>query len=696
MNALDINPASTILIVDDEPVMRKALGELLAAEGYNLAFAGNGAEALEKAQELVPDLILLDIVMPDMDGFEVCQRLRADPLLAQVPVILITSLGDRDSRLRGFEVGADDYVTKPMDEVELRARVRTTTRLNRYRRLLVEQTRRQQAEETLRAVSSRHQAILAAVPDIIMEIDGRQVYTWANQAGLEFFGQDVLGKETSFYLEGEQDTCDAIQPLFDGDENAIYVESWQRRKDGEKRLLAWWCRGLGDADGNVTGILSTARDITERKQAEEMIVHRNKELGTLYAIASTINQSLDLDYILDATLHKVLEVIQADASWIQLPDKDSDTLSLVAHRGFSQEMIRETKTAKVKLGEGLTGKIVQSGEPIIVDNVSDDPRLDLKSVKQETVYGAVGVPIKLRDRPLGVLGVFNRSPRQLTAQETQLLTAIGHQLGVAIENTRLIEETAEVEILQELDRLRSELIANVSHELRTPLGLIKLCSTVLLEQDMNLDHETQQQFLHNIDQETDRLEVIVDNLLSLSRLESNQLRQDRRPTQMEELSREVIKGIEIQFPQYHFAHDFPPEPLMATVDPRHIEQVLRNLLTNAVKYSPDGGEITVRGWGDESRVTISVNDHGIGIPPEDLERIFERFYRVENEVTQEVSGAGLGLAVCRGIVEAHGGRIWVESTLGEGSTFYFTLEHEVQNGIRKLLAVDEEIAYEQG
>ncbi|MCP4538988.1 MAG: response regulator [Chloroflexi bacterium] len=692
-----MDPASTILIVDDEPAMREALGYLLAAEGYDLAFAGDGVEALAKAKELVPDLILLDVMMPHMNGFEVCQRLRADPLLAEVPVILVTSRGDRDSRLQGFEAGADDYVTKPVDEIDLRARVRTTTRLNRYRRLLAEQARRQQAEDALHAVSSRHQAILAAVPDIIMEVDDDKIYTWANQAGFEFFGEDVLGQEVSFYFEGEQDIYGVVQSLFDGDENVIYVESWQRRQDGAKRLLAWWCRGLKNASGNVMGVLSTARDITERKQAEEMIVRHNKELVALYTVASTINQSLNLDHILDATLDKVLEVIEADAGWIQLLDQGSDMLSLVTHRGFSQEMIREIKTAKIKLGEGVTGKIAQSGQPIVMDNVSDDLELDLESVRQESLYGAAGVPIRLRDKALGVLGVFNRCPRQLTSQEVQLLIAIGHQLGVAIENVRLIEETAEVEILQELDRLRSELIANVSHELRTPLGLIKLCSSVLLEKDMDLDHETQQQFLHNIDQETDRLEVIVDNLLSLSRLESKQLRQDRHPTPMGELTSGVIKGLEIQFPQRHFVHDFPSEPLMATVDPRHIEQVLRNLLTNAVKYSPDEGAITVRGREDESRVIISVSDHGIGIPPEDLERVFERFYRVDNEVTQDVSGAGLGLAVCRGIVEAHGGRIWVESTLGVGSTFYFTLEeHEIQNGIHKLLAADEETAYEQG
>ncbi|MCB0191039.1 MAG: response regulator [Anaerolineae bacterium] len=129
---------STILIVDDEPVGRDALEMLLTAQGYNLAFAGNGIETLSKAAELTPDLILLDVMMPGMDGYEVCRRLRSDPLLADVPIIMVTALDDRDSRLAGIEAGADDFVSKPFNRTELRTRVKTITRLNRFRRLLAE------------------------------------------------------------------------------------------------------------------------------------------------------------------------------------------------------------------------------------------------------------------------------------------------------------------------------------------------------------------------------------------------------------------------------------------------------------------------------------------------------------------------------------------------------------------------------
>jgi two-component system sensor histidine kinase VicK len=139
------------------------------------------------------------------------------------------------------------------------------------------------------------------------------------------------------------------------------------------------------------------------------------------------------------------------------------------------------------------------------------------------------------------------------------------------------------------------------------------------------------------------------------------------------LAGEVIKTLDVQLEEHRFVLDFPSRPLWASIDAGRIEQTLRNLLGNAIKYSPEGGTITVQGSRRRDQVLIRVADQGIGIPPGDLEHIFERFYRVESEVTENVRGAGLGLSVCRGIVELHGGHIWVESQPGVGSDFYFTL-----------------------
>jgi PAS domain S-box-containing protein len=164
---------------------------------------------------------------------------------------------------------AEEELRKHRDHLEDLVRQRTAEMERANEELQTEIAERKRAEAALRSLSARYEAILAAAPDIIMEVDRNRVYTWANRAGLKFFGEDVLGKEAALYLEGDQDTYDTVQPLVNDDDTVVYVESWQRRHDGEKRLLAWWCRRLVDANGEVTGALSTARDITEHRQADE-------------------------------------------------------------------------------------------------------------------------------------------------------------------------------------------------------------------------------------------------------------------------------------------------------------------------------------------------------------------------------------------------------------------------------------------
>jgi PAS domain S-box-containing protein len=144
-------------------------------------------------------------------------------------------------------------------------------------------------QKNLHSITSRQEALLSAIPEIIMEVDANKVYTWANKAGYDFFGDDVIGKEAAFYFEGEQTTYQKVQPLFNGDENVIYLESWQRRRDGQKRLLGWWCRVLKDTDGRMTGALSSARDMTEIRQAEEAIAAEKERLNvTLRSIGDGV------------------------------------------------------------------------------------------------------------------------------------------------------------------------------------------------------------------------------------------------------------------------------------------------------------------------------------------------------------------------------------------------------------------------
>jgi PAS domain S-box-containing protein len=198
--------------------------------------------------------------------------------------LAMTSLDISERRLAEREIKIkNEDLTAAMEEMEA-----SNEELSAMNQELIK------TEEALRDLTSHHQALLFAIPDIVAEFDNNKVYTWLNPAGFEFYGEDALGKEAAYYFEGEQDTYSVVTPLFNGSEDVIYVESWQRRRDGEKRLLAWWCRVIKDGSGKVTGVISTARDITERSQAEEKLRRSEKELQKTQQITHIGSWYLDV------------------------------------------------------------------------------------------------------------------------------------------------------------------------------------------------------------------------------------------------------------------------------------------------------------------------------------------------------------------------------------------------------------------
>ncbi len=247
----------------------------------------------------------------------------------------------------------------------------------------------------------------------------------------------------------------------------------------------------------------------------------------------------------------------------------------------------------------------------------------------------------------------------LLEEERETATARSRELTLA--NARLAE----------LDRLKSDFVSMVSHELRTPLGLIKGYTGTLLQQD--LDSATREEFLRVIDEETDRLTELVTNLLDMSRIEAGTLRVDLQPTQLEGLLRASADRLRTREPGRALQVDVPERLPLVLADERRITQVLDNLLTNAVRYSAPETAITLAARSSKGHVEVAVADQGAGIPADKRDQVFEKFFRVDSSDTRGFAGTGLGLAICRGIVNAHGGAIWVDSEEGRGSTFTFSL-----------------------
>jgi two-component system phosphate regulon sensor histidine kinase PhoR len=228
--------------------------------------------------------------------------------------------------------------------------------------------------------------------------------------------------------------------------------------------------------------------------------------------------------------------------------------------------------------------------------------------------------------------------------------------------------------LKELEKVRQDFVANVSHELRTPLTTIKGYTETLL--DGALREEVAPQFLQVIQKHADRLTKIVEDLLALSKIESKEFYLKRERLPLSELIDDVSGFVKeaAQKKKISISRSIVPSTLEMMGDRSYLEQVFVNLLDNAIKYTPEGGRVTISAIEkDQREIQFSIEDNGIGIPREDIPRIFERFYRVDKGRSQELGGTGLGLSIVKHLVQAHGGRVWVESQPGKGSTFYFTL-----------------------
>jgi len=240
----------------------------------------------------------------------------------------------------------------------------------------------------------------------------------------------------------------------------------------------------------------------------------------------------------------------------------------------------------------------------------------------------------------------------------------------------IIANVRDITQIREAEEMKSTFISVISHELRTPVALIKGYASTLRREDANWDKETLRESLAVIEEESDRLDALIRNLLDVSRLQAGQMKLDKSDVRIDKMAERVINDFRTQTARHHFVLDFPKDFPVVQADHERLRQVLTNLLSNAIKYSPDGGQIMVSGRFDDEWVYVAVTDQGIGIPANERERIFDRFYRVESALSRRTQGAGLGLYLVKSVIDAHGGRIWVDSVPGQGSTFVFTLPRD--------------------
>lgn len=392
----------------------------------------------------------------------------------------------------------------------------------------------------------------------------------------------------------------------------------------------------------------------------------------LMEIARQLNSTLNIRALLDSIIQAATELTDTEVASILLLDPRTGELRFEA--GLAPEGASVTLESIIVPIEGsIAGWIVTHGEPMLIEDVRNHPRFykevdDTLDAPTFSTRNLLGVPLCAHDKVIGALEAINkRGNRPFTEADVDTLTTLASQAAVAIENARLFQQ--------------SDFIAEMVHELRTPLAALSATAHILLRPD--LPDDRRRLMAETILGETERLSRLTTDFLDLARLESGRTQLEKETFVLELLVNECVQMVQPQAADrfVHLFTDIDPAIPPVEADRGKIKQVLLNLLTNAIKYNREHGDIYVNAGVDaeHTSVYVSVQDTGRGITPEDQAHIFEKFFRVADSEGY-AQGTGLGLAIAKRIVEAHGGNMWLESELGVGTTFYFTLPLSSETG----------------
>jgi signal transduction histidine kinase len=434
--------------------------------------------------------------------------------------------------------------------------------------------------------------------------------------------------------------------------------------------------------------MRTQTDLPAAETSPPPATHRSIELDALLKLAhelaktGELESASDLPVKLDAVLTTLTQAMpQADLAWLLLHDSTSDSLRVLATAGYNAELMRQVV---LKNGESFSGKVFRDGQPRLLetrqavaeamgDMAPRNRELFARLTGGRIPSSAIAVPLAVGDRRLGALVMESLDkPSGFAIQDQPFVQAAADLIALAIDRFQLHDEAQALRTTEKATQIRSDILSAISHELRTPLASIKGYSTALLLDEVEWDETRRHEFLQLIDEECDKLEEIVRDFLDAARIDAGRLEIEWQPVMLPRLAQIAVDDIARRTAVHRFVLDFPDFPIV-DADPVRIGQVLHNLVDNAVKYSPQGGLIVVRGMVKDDEVVVSVSDQGIGIAPQDLNQLFDRFFRVKAPTGHHVPGSGLGLPISQSIIETHGGRIWAESQLRQGTTLYFTL-----------------------
>jgi signal transduction histidine kinase len=404
------------------------------------------------------------------------------------------------------------------------------------------------------------------------------------------------------------------------------------------------------------------------------------ELRALGEVGQAVSSTLDLETVLTRIASHAVQLTGAAAGAIYEYDEASEEFNLRGSHQIEKEFVETLRGSPIRLGTGPLGRVASTHEPVEVSDILDEREFSatrLRLVLRDLGYRSLlAVPLLREGRIMGGLTIYRRTAGSFPPEVVNLLQTFATQSVLAIQNARLFREIEDKgRQIEAANRHKSEFLANMSHELRTPLNAIIGFSEVLQERLFGELNEKQAEYTEDILSSGRHLLSLINEILDLSKVEAGRMELELAtfdlPLAIENArtfvrERATKHGINLEVTVDERLGDF-------VGDERKIKQILLNLLSNAVKFTPEGGRIGINARQADGSVEISVSDTGIGISPEDQAKIFEEFRQVGTDYAHKTEGTGLGLTLAKKFVELHGGRIWVESEVGKGSTFTFTL-----------------------
>jgi GAF domain-containing protein len=418
------------------------------------------------------------------------------------------------------------------------------------------------------------------------------------------------------------------------------------------------------------------------KELEERTNDLTRSVGELKAlgeVGQAVSSTLDLETVLTRIVSHAVQLSGTDGGAIYEYDEASEEFLLRATDHMEEELINALRANPPRLGDGLVGRAAVSREPVMVPNILEErayaPRMR-QMLERFGFRASLAVPLLREDHIIGGLVVRRKSTGEFRPEVVELLKTFATQSVLAIQNARLFREIEEKsQQIEAANQHKSEFLANMSHELRTPLNAIIGFSEVLGERLFGDLNEKQAEYTEDILSSGRHLLSLINEILDLSKVEAGRMELEIAPFDLPLAIDNARTFVRERATKHGITLDVSVDERLGDFvgDERKIKQILLNLLSNAVKFTPEGGRIGIDARQTDGSVEISVSDNGVGIAPEDQPKIFEEFRQVGTDYAHKIQGTGLGLTLAKKFVELHGGKIWVESEVGKGSTFIFTL-----------------------